>query len=234
MTSGSPRSRRIAFFGGSFDPPHLGHIAVAQAAQESLALDRVLLAPVGLQPLKPSGSSASFEDRIAMTRLAIANQPGLEISLLDGPNPNPANPDGVAPNYTHDTLIRLRQSLPENASLFLLLGADSFRTLHQWHRASEIPFLASLIVAARPGEDLTHLAAYLPFGIRLQTLFGQPNQYLLSNSSGDQSQLILLPDLNYDISATQLRNQVHGVAGDEPRLLDPAVLDYIRKRHLYE
>ena len=63
---------RVAFFGGSFDPPHCGHIAIARAAREKLRLDRILFAPVGLQPLKQHGSSANFADRVAMTRLAIA------------------------------------------------------------------------------------------------------------------------------------------------------------------
>ncbi len=230
MKPASPGCRRVAFFGGSFDPPHLGHIAVARAARQSLGLDRILFAPVGLQPLKPSGSSASFEDRIAMTRLAIANQPGFEVSLLDAPNPSNAA-SGNTPNYTVDTLIRLRQSLPENTRLFLLLGADSFRTIHHWYRASEIPFLASLIVASRPGEDLSDLSACLPQGVQLA---GVPNQYRLTNSIGEDSLLTILPDLNYDISATQLRLQVHGQSGEEPQLLDPKVLTYIRGHRLYE
>ena len=76
---------RVAFFGGSFDPPHLGHLAVARAAQAGLRLDRVLFAPVGAQPLKPEGSTASFENRVEMTRLAIAGEEGFEISLADAP-----------------------------------------------------------------------------------------------------------------------------------------------------
>jgi len=67
----------FAYFGGSFDPPHCGHIAVALAARAALALDTVLFAPVGAQPLKPSGPSASFEHRLAMTRLAIAGERAL-------------------------------------------------------------------------------------------------------------------------------------------------------------
>src|ERR1700733_8002781 len=76
-----PEGRRIGFFGGSFDPPHRGHIAVAHAAQAALELDTVLFAPVGAQPLKPQGSTASFDDRVQMTQLAIASEPGFEISL---------------------------------------------------------------------------------------------------------------------------------------------------------
>jgi nicotinate-nucleotide adenylyltransferase len=215
----------------------MGHVAVARAAQQALHLDRVLFAPVGLQPLKPTGPSASFEDRVAMTRLAIAGQTGqsgqtaqagFEVSLADAPKPG-----STAPNFTFDTLTDLRESLPQETTLFLLLGADSFRTLHHWHRAAEVPFLANLIVASRPNENLSNLVAYLPPGIKLDPLSGQPNRYRLINNAGEQSELTILPNLHYDISATQLRNQVHGKAGSKP-LLDPAVLAYIRQHHLYE
>jgi nicotinate-nucleotide adenylyltransferase len=223
---------RIALFGGSFDPPHFGHVAIARAAQQAMHLDRVLFAPVGLQPLKPTGSSANFEHRVAMTRLAIAHQPGFEISLLDAPNDTP--------NYTADTLAKLRSSSPPDTELFLLLGADSFRSLCHWHRAAEIPFLANLIVASRPTSensappDLIDIPACLTPGILVDPIPNQPNQYRLTNSAQQQSQLTILPDLHYDISATQLRNQVHGHTSSEPPLLDPAVLQYIHEHHLYE
>jgi nicotinate-nucleotide adenylyltransferase len=219
---------RVAFFGGSFDPPHLGHIAVARAAQQALALDRVLFAPVGLQPLKPAGSSASFEDRLAMTRLAIAGEPQFELSLADAPSSR-----GLTPNYTVDTLTHLRAHFPPDAQWFLLLGADSFRTFHHWRRAAEIPFLASLIVASRPGESLDDLPRLMPPGIALNPVPSQPHQYLLRDPSGRQSQLTLLPDLHYDISATQLRQQINGLPGDQPTPLFPAVLQYIREHKLY-
>ena len=75
-------ARRVGFFGGSFDPPHLGHLAVARAARDALQLDAVLFAPVGVQPLKREGSSASFEDRLRMTEAAILGEAGFEVSLL--------------------------------------------------------------------------------------------------------------------------------------------------------
>jgi nicotinate-nucleotide adenylyltransferase len=229
MSLASSGGTRVAFFGGSFDPPHLGHVAVARAARQALALDRVLFAPVGLQPLKPTGSSASFEDRAAMTRLAIAGQPGFEISLADAPKPA-----RTTPNFTVDTLATLRQSLPPETGLFLLLGADSFLTLRHWHRAVEVPFLARLIVASRPNEDLGDVSVCLPAGIVLDPFRDNPNQYRLTNSAGDQSQLTILPNLHYDISATQLRNQINGSAGHQTPLMDPAVLQYIHQHRLYE
>jgi nicotinate-nucleotide adenylyltransferase len=221
----------IIFFGGSFDPPHCGHLAIAQAAQQALTatnqhphLPLVLFAPVGRQPLKPAGSSASFEDRVAMTRLAIAHHPNFALTLADAPNPA-----HTKPNYTIDTLLHLRTQYPPETHWHLLLGADSFRTLHHWHRAAEIPFAASLIVASRPGEDLSDLASLLPPTLTLNTL--SPHHHQLHNPAGQQSSLLILPDLHHDISATHLRDQINN---PNPRqLLPQAVLAYIHQHHLY-
>lgn len=247
MPSAPAGPGRVAFFGGSFDPPHLGHIAIARAAREALLLDCVLFAPVGLQPLKPRGSSASFEDRVAMTRLAIAREPAFEVSLLDAPMPDKpaASRRSHAPNYTIDTLTRLRDSLPAGTELFLLLGADSFRTLHYWYRAAEIPFLASLIVASRPAppgrpaESDLDLFCCLPAGLTCTPVPGKAHRYRIAGAAGKESSLTVLPDLHYEISATELRSQLHGgrqhsdeIAPDRP-LIDPAVLAYIREHGLY-
>src|SRR5215469_13783104 len=151
MNEQAESGRRIAFFGGSFDPPHLGHIGIARAAQKALELDTVLFVPVGTQPLKPLGATASFEDRLAMTELAIKGLPRFQISLADAPDPS------GEPNYTIDTLHRLEAQFP-SAQLFTLMGADSLLSLGRWYRGAEIPFVASLIVASRPGQRLEDLA----------------------------------------------------------------------------
>ena len=78
---------RIGFLGGSFDPPHCGHIALARLALERLQLDRVLFAPVAVQPLKRDRPQAGFPDRVAMTELAIEREPQMAISLVDSPHP---------------------------------------------------------------------------------------------------------------------------------------------------
>src|SRR6202165_3196279 len=122
---------RVAFFGGSFDPPHLGHLAVARAARTALGLDLVLFAPVGAQPLKPNGSTAPFADRLAMTELAIVREPDFQISLADAPDA------AGEPNYTLDTLRRLRGNLPPDGELFCLMGADSFIGLRKWRGGAE-------------------------------------------------------------------------------------------------
>ena len=226
---------RVAFFGGSFDPPHLGHIAVAHAARDALHLDRVLFAPVGAQPLKPRGSPAPFADRVAMTELAIAGEPGFEISLADAPNA------AGLPNYTLETLLRLRASLPSDGCLFCLMGADSFASLHRWHGAGEIPFTASLIVASRPGQRLDDLARYLPQGLTLGPLAGSPvsselRSFLVHDRAGETAPFYVLPGLDIEISASDIRAQVRSSSQDAATarsLLPAGVADYIRAHGLY-
>ncbi|HMD77174.1 MAG TPA: nicotinate (nicotinamide) nucleotide adenylyltransferase [Terracidiphilus sp.] len=230
--------RRVAFFGGSFDPPHLGHLAVARVARAALGLDTVFFAPVGAQPLKPHGSTASFEDRLAMTRLAIAGEPGFAISLADAPKAS------GTPNYTMETLQRLRAELPPDGALFCLMGADSFAGLRRWHRSAEIPFVAPLIVASRPGESLSDLKAALPEGLTVEAVPGpggvgleiEVRSYLLRNPAGDSAPFYLLPGLEVEISASEIREQVRAAAGGrapERELLPAPVSAYIRAHGLY-
>lgn len=222
---------RIGFFGGSFDPPHLGHLAVARAARTALGLDSVFFAPVGAQPLKPGGSSASFDHRVTMTCLAIADEPGFQLSLIDAP--------AARPNYTIDTLQALRDTLPAAAELFCLIGADSFLGLHRWHRSAEIPFVAALVVAARPGQPLSDLASLLPAGIALAEppapVHGSHGvdlrRALLRNAAGATAPLYLLPGLHVDISASDLRRDLRDP--DRHSALPPAVRDYITTHGLY-
>lgn len=229
--------RRIAFFGGSFDPPHLGHIGIARAAQQALELDSVLFAPVGTQPLKPFGASASFEDRIAMTELAIKGLPQFAISFVDAPDPS------GEPNYTIDTLHRLEAQYP-SAQLFTLIGADSFLSLGRWYRGSEIPFVAPLIVASRPGQRLEDLAVILPEGLAIheaapaEGLAPHPSVlvYTVRDGSGRSAPVYLLPELEIEISASEIRRQA-GEALDPlcvgHELLPDAVCDYIATHGLY-
>ncbi len=220
--------RRVAFFGGSFDPPHIGHLAIARAACELLALDEVLFVPVGRQPLK-EGLSASYEDRVEMTLLAVEEEPGFHVSLLDAPRID------TAPNYTAETLEELNRTLPKGSRLFFLMGADSFLALNRWHRGAEIPFLAELVVASRPGETLEPLDAHLPDGLKLVSINPESFQndrlerWQLADDHGKTAALNLLPELHYDVSATALRNAIH----DGKPLIPSAVLKYIRNHKLY-
>lgn len=227
-----PASReRVAFFGGSFDPPHLGHLAVARAARAALNLDTVLFAPVGAQPLKPQGSTAAFEDRLAMTRLAIAGEAGFAISLADAPR------DTGAPNFTLETLERLRNELPPGAALFCLMGADSFWGLRHWHRAAEIPFAAPLVVASRPGQPVARFEAGVPAGLALEPAREETRsgivvrEFFIRNGAGRRAPFYLLPGLDVEISASEIRANI--AAGPSADLMPGAVAEYIRSHELY-
>jgi nicotinate-nucleotide adenylyltransferase len=206
----------------------------------------VLFAPVGAQPLKRRGSTASFEDRLAMTRLAIAGEPGFEISLVDAPNA------AGKPNYSIDTLERLQVGLGSGCKLYFLMGADSFLGLRDWHRASEIPFAAPLIVASRPGQRLEGVKAALPAGLTIEATPERDRRagnlevraYEVRNSAGEHAEFYLLPGLDCDISATEVRAQMRAsmptqeearaFEGDSGQMVPEPVARYVRAKGLYQ
>jgi nicotinate-nucleotide adenylyltransferase len=197
---------RVALFGGSFDPPHHGHIAIAKAAADAFDLDQVLFAPVGHQPLKPEGVPAPFTDRLAMVELACRQDPRFAVSDLDAPRP-----DGT-PNYTVETLATLHESMPD-ARLFNLVGADSFLNLPRWHEPERLLDLAEWIVVSRPGFPLADLS---PLGLT-------PHQ---------RGRVHLLQTVHEDVAATNLRARLE--AGDPcTDVLSPAVSAYIQAHQLY-
>lgn len=219
---------RTALFGGSFDPPHLGHTGIAMAAADRLHLDRILMAPAGRQPLKRDQTQSPYEDRLAMVRLACADRAPLIASDIDAPRA-----DGRF-NYTYDTLLQLRERNPQD-DLFCLIGADSLQTLRHWHRAADALMLAQWIVAARPGASLDELEAFLPDGLHAGT--PEPGDECLRvplTCHGTHQTLWLLPGLEYEISATALRAALADVsAGIPQRVIDPAVAEYARTHRLY-
>lgn len=220
---------RIAFFGGSFDPPHRGHVAIARTAADRFALDQVLFAPVGSQPLKQGLSMASYADRLAMVRITALADPRFSASELDKPKSDGRH------NYTYDTLAGLKAELhvrDADTQLFCLMGADSFHSLAHWHRAAELLLLCDFIVAARPGYVLEEVQDQLPAGISAARR-GDSDELKLTGASGT-STLHLMLDTEEDVSATALRQALaQGDAAASDTLLPPGVGAYIRERLLY-
>jgi nicotinate-nucleotide adenylyltransferase len=197
---------RVALFGGSFDPPHHGHIAIATAAADVFDLEQVLFAPVGRQPLKTERAPAPFADRLAMVELACGGDERFIVSEIDAPRV-----DGL-PNYTVDTLTALREEMPE-ARLFHLVGADSFLDLRRWREPDRLLELAEWIVVSRPGFALAELS---PLGLT-------PLQ---------RGRVHLLQTVHEDVAATNLRERLE--AGDPcVDVLAPGVSAYIESHHLY-
>lgn len=130
---------RIGVFGGTFDPVHVGHLAIALAALESVPLDRVLFVPARRSPLKDRDPLASVADRVAMLEAGIASEPRFTLSRVE------LERDGVS--YTVDTLEALRSQ----GELFLILGSDALADLARWRTPDRIRELATILVAGRPG-----------------------------------------------------------------------------------
>ena len=197
-------SLRVALLGGSFDPPHRGHLAMAEIARDRFALDRVLLTPAGRQPLKSAGTGASYRDRLAMTRLLCSADPAhLLASELDAPHP-----DG-SPNYTVDTLQALALAYP-GASLFAIAGIDSFLDLPRWRAHARLLELAEWIVVSRPGHT-----------------FPEPPPAWIASG-----RLHFICDLDQPIASRHLRDELR--LGESCSSAIPApVLAYIHEHGLY-
>lgn len=198
---------RIGFFGGSFDPPHRGHLAVAHAAAEAFRLDHVLLTPTAQQPLKPSGAVASFQDRLAMVELLCQGEARFEASALDAPLTH------GAPNYTIDTLTRLRAELSTDATVFVIVGADAFLDLRRWRSPDSLLEVAEWIVVSRPGFSFADLDA-------------------LKLSSEQLARVHLLPGVAEPASATEIRTRLRE-GHDCSEIVTAPVLEYIREHHIY-
>ncbi len=166
----APLTGRVGLFGGSFNPPHVGHLAVAEAARDEAALDRVLWMPAAVPPHKRADDLPEAEHRLAMTRLATAGNDAFVVSDLE------LRRAGVS--YTVDTLRALRADHPD-AAFLLLLGGDSLQQFPTWRDPDAILDLAEPLVYPRPGFDP---AAVDPSLRRRVTLLDRP---LLDLSSTD-------------------------------------------------
>lgn len=131
---------RLGIYGGSFDPPHLGHLLPVIDAAEQLGLDGVRFVPAAIQPLKVGRASASPADRLAMTQRLVRGIPGFTV--------DPAEIDRPGLSYSVDTLAGIAADVP-GAELFLLLGADAYALFDQWRDPDRVQALAAIVVMVR-------------------------------------------------------------------------------------
>ena len=203
---------KIGVYGGTFNPPHLGHLTAARAVFDLLKLDKLLLVPAGLPPHKalPAGSPTA-ERRLEMTRLA-AEQLGLgdRVQVLD------LELRRQGKSYTADTLSQIRELYPE-AELWLLMGTDMFLTLQTWHEPEAIFAQAVIAAFGRTEEDT-------------EELFSVQREYLYRTYPDARIFTLTIPGV-VDISSTELREQLSADRG--ANLLAPAVYGYILREGLY-
>ncbi len=223
----------IAFFGGTFDPIHRGHVVVARAAAARFALKQIWFVPADIPPHKQKSPVTSFYHRYAMVSLALAGEKDFVPSLLEAADPAIAA-GKHQPSYSIDTVRRVKKTLGKSDRLFFLIGMDAFQDIAKWHQAEELLGECDFIVAARPGFSLADVASSLPGKLR-----PPPAVTKLFRKQKMDGPLVLpgvtlhmLPETHENISATQIRAAVDR-GGALKRLLPDSVADYIHKEHLY-
>lgn len=196
----------LGIMGGTFDPPHAGHLAIARAACGQLGLDGVLFIPAGVPSFKRDKQVTPARHRLAMLGLALQGEPSFALSTLEVDRP------GVT--YTADTLEALRGMCPPSTRLVFIMGGDSLHTLPYWRRVERILELAEIAAVARCGCDISRDAD------ALRALYPKPTIHLVPGEG--------VPD----ISSTRLRDLL-AQGRDTHGLIDAAVLRYIRQMGLY-
>jgi nicotinate-nucleotide adenylyltransferase len=206
---------RLGLFGGSFDPVHLGHLLVAQAAREEMGLDRLFFVPAAQSPFKPERLPAPAEERLRLLRLALASLTWCEIDDLE------IRRGGVS--YTIDTVREYAGRFP-GAELFYLIGTDHVSQLPKWREAGELARLVEFVVIPRPSVQVTEAA-----------------QVLAPGGSGQSGKAAMLPPpfrgrqlsgFPLGVSSSQIRTRIK--AGLSVEALVPApVAEAIRNNRLY-
>lgn len=203
---GSGNTMKIGILGGTFDPVHLGHIGIALAARDALALSKVLLVPAGQPVTRADRTITAAGHRLAMLRLAVRDNPGLTVSTIEIERPGPS--------YTADTLAALQDRFDAKTEMFFILGWDSLAQLSDWRDSARIIELCRLVAVPRSGcprPDIRALELDIP---------------------GITEKVIFLEGPHIDISATMIKDTL---VQDRPidNLVPGPVAEYIKKHKLY-
>ena len=202
--------RKIILFGGTFDPIHLGHTAVAAAAAEHIGAEKIIFIPAKCSPLKDSFPEAGDEDRLAMIALAIADNKKFQLNDYELRKPEPS--------YTLETVRQFQADYGAKALIYWLVGADSIDELSRWFGIVELIDACILSVMFRAGCEPPDFAKF-------KDIWGAARVEKL------QRNVIRTPLI--DISSTEIRNRL-AAGRDVTNMLAPPVADYIRKHGLYQ
>ncbi|UCH87685.1 MAG: nicotinate-nucleotide adenylyltransferase [Dehalococcoidia bacterium] len=197
---------RLGILGGTFDPPHVGHLILAEEARQALELEQVLFVPAGAPWRKAGRELSPREDRLAMVQLAVGDSLHFAVSILEI--------EREGPSYTAETLAALHQQLPADSEIFFIVGQDSLADLPNWRQPQRIISLARLAVAVRTDWASAQADA------------------LEKEVPGISQRLVWLDTPRIDISSTAVRDRVRqGLSIRD--WVPPAVEEYIRQNKLY-
>jgi nicotinate-nucleotide adenylyltransferase len=217
---------KIAFFGGTFDPVHCGHLVIARAAADKFGLGRIYFAPADIPPHKQKRKLTDFQHRFAMLALATADDKRFVPSLLDAP--------AGRPNYSVETVRRLKRTLATSDKLYFLIGMDAFKDIGTWKRPEELLGECDFIVGARPGYSLAEVGRALPEALRppetLRRALGKQRAAAIELPGAT---IHLLDEVREGVSSTQVRAAAHKSVKHLTRFVPASVAEYIKKEHLY-
>jgi nicotinate-nucleotide adenylyltransferase len=218
--------KRIAIYGGTFDPVHVGHLEIARRVSQLFAIDEFLFVPARAAPHKLDREVSSPLHRYAMLALATLTDPRLFISTFEMDEP--------ARQYTVDTLIHFRSQSEAFADLFFVMGADSWVEITNWREWERLLTLASFIVVTRPGVEFSAAHVGGTVAERVVDLRGQTSgSGPLTVEPGSQK-IFVTDAVTMDVSATQVRKAARENLNEElDRLVPLEVANYIRKYRLY-
>ena len=232
----------IGLFGGTFDPIHHGHMALAHAARERFELGCVYFVAANIPPHKQRQPMASYFHRYAMVVLSTMGEKAFVPSLLEAPGEAVTHPAGgksrqhavPGANYSIDTVRRLKETLKKSDRLFFLMGIDAFQDIAKWHQPEALFRECEFIVASRPGYSLADVANALPQSLRPAPAVTKP--FTKQPAKGDLvlrgATLHLLENVHQPASATAIREAVAAKKA-LGRFVDAAVGEYIKKMGLY-
>jgi len=216
---------RIGLFGGTFNPIHIGHIKVSEEIKEAFELDRIFMIPSAIPPHKKSKGIADAKDRLEMTRLAVSKREGYNVSDIEL--------ERSGPSYTVDTINHFKNILPDDASLYFILGIDAFLEIDTWMSYKELFKMLPFIVMSRPKKNnivkTEPLESYIKHKVSGNYTFQKQENRFVDNRYQSIYVFNVAP---YCISSTDIREKIRkrNPIGD---LVPETVENYIRGKGLY-
>jgi nicotinate-nucleotide adenylyltransferase len=216
--------RRIAAYGGTFDPVHNGHVEIVRAIVRDFGLDQLLIIPAHRPPHKGSRSIAADHHRFAMAVLASIHEPRVLVSTLEMEAPDRP--------YTFETVERLRSDFEPGTRLFFVMGADSFEEFGTWREPARLLSSSNVIVVTRPGHDVVSSHLDERFRSTMVDLRGHEGEFLQPGEKPNGHHIYVSGSVHTGVSSTEIRQRVRD--GESIQyLVPPLVAEYIRKYELY-
>jgi len=209
---------RIAFYGGSFDPPHNGHLTIARKLIDLFTLDEFVFIPAFHAPHKKDKKPTSAFHRFAMLSLATSDKPNMRVSKIEL--------DAPEKPYTYETQTKLKRKLT-GAEVFFVIGADSWQEIDTWREWEQVLTLTNIVVVTRPGSEIGF--SHVTEKVRKRII-----DLRKSRDSKTKDQQIYITDaVNLDVSSTEIRRKIRARENDWGKLVPRAVAKYIEKYEIY-